>query len=111
MSYSVTGNTIHMTRGDTVKIRVALKYKQSGQTYTPQQGDEITFTAVNPNDKSTVIVKTIPTDTLLLSIAPEDTSTLPSGLYQFDIQLTFANGDIDTFITDGALYVERDLTE
>ena len=100
-----------MTRGDTVKIRVSLKYRQTGNDYTPQAGDEITFTAVNAIQKSLNIVKTIPIDTLLLTLNPDDTKTLPSGLYLFDVQLTYANGDIDTFITDGALNIEGDQTE
>ena len=111
MSYTVNGNVITMTRGDTVKIRVSLKYKQSGETYTPQEGDEITFTAVNPFSEQKRIVKSIPIDTMLLSIAPEDTKALPSGRYPFDIQIVFANGDIDTFITDGTLILDKDLTE
>lgn len=111
MSYTVNGNTITMTRGDTVKIRVSLKYRQTGNAYTPQPGDEIKFTAVNAMQKSINIVKTIPIDTLLLTLDPEDTKTLPSGLYLFDCQLTYANGDIDTFIEDGALNINKDQTE
>jgi hypothetical protein len=36
---------------------------------------------------------------MLLVIYPEDTKELEFGSYVYDIQLTKANGDIDTFIT------------
>ena len=111
MSYSVDGHKIEMTRGDTVKIRVGLKYKQTGETYVPQEGDKITFTAVNPIDEAKAIEKEIPTDTLLLSLSPDDTANLTARQYSFDVQLTYANGDIDTFIDDGVLNIGKDQTK
>lgn len=111
MSYTVSGNTITMTRGDTVKITVSLKYKGTGQTYTPQEGDEISFTAINSGKREITLTKTVPTDTMMLSIAPADTKQLPFGLYMYDMQIKFANGDIDTFITDGALYINEERSE
>ena len=100
-----------MTRGDTAKIRVDLKYKQTGEVYTPEIGDEIVFTAINPIQSQKKIVKSIPIDTLMLRINPEDTRNLPYGQYLFDIQITFANGDVDTFITDGVLNITSEWTE
>ena len=46
-----------------------------------------------------MIYRAIPIDTMLLVLYPTDTQTLEFGTYVYDIQLTKANGDVDTFIT------------
>ena len=95
----VSGTSIEMTRGDTAKLQLYLTY-QDGEPYEPEEGDVIRFAmkktfsdAVEPD-----LVKTIPIDTLVLHIEPEDTKALEYGTYRYDIQLTKANGDVDTFI-------------
>jgi len=49
-------------------------------------------------DNEVLIEKVIPNDTLLLRIESNDTKELPFGKYVYDIQITYAYGDIDTFI-------------
>lgn len=96
---SVSGTTITMTKGDTLRLTVGIK-QANGQTYTPAQGDVVRFAAKRRYyDTQTAIKKTIPNDTLLLHLAPADTSKLAVGDYVYDIELTFANGDVDTFIS------------
>ena len=46
-----------------------------------------------------VIVKTIPNDTQVLSLAPADTKDLGFGLYDYDVEITLADGTVDTFIS------------
>ena len=104
MGYSVSDNKITMTRGDTVKISVTIKYKQTKELYTPVAGDRIKFSVKKYiSDKNPIFEKDIPYDTLLLVIDPEDTMNLPFGPYIFDTQITFSNGDVDTFIQNGIL--------
>ena len=43
MSYSVDGTKITMTRGDTVRIQVAIDI--DGEEYTPAEGDVVRFAA------------------------------------------------------------------
>ena len=94
----INNNIIQLTRGDTAKIVVTIK-NANGTTYNPQEGDAIHFFMKKKySDEDPVLIKTIPTDTLLLEIEPTDTATLPYGIYVFDVEMIFANGDIDTFI-------------
>ena len=98
MSYSTSSNNIRLTRGDTANFNVTIKTR-SGDIYEPVEGDTVVFTMKRrPTDKNTILVKQIPIDTLLLTIESEDTKNLEFGTYSFDLQLIFANGDVDTFI-------------
>lgn len=106
MSVSVDGTTITLTRGDT--LRVAVSITVDGEAYVPQSGDSVRFALrENVQRGSTyrewvgdeLLVKTIPIDTMMLELEPEDTKDLPFGTYVYDIQLTMADGTVDTFIT------------
>ena len=80
---------------------------KDGAAYTPASGDSIRFALkhadMTPNknsfkDASPVLIKTIPISTMQLKLKPEDTKKLKFGQYVYDIEITFANGDVDTFI-------------
>ena len=99
--FKINGNKITLTRGDSFYAIVSLKDKVSGQTYTPQEGDVIKFgMKKSPFDAECLITKTLPNDTLLLYLSPADTASLQFGMYVYDIEITFANGDKDTFINN-----------
>lgn len=107
MSYSVDGTKITMTRGDTVRIQVAIDI--DGEEYTPQEGDVVRFAAKKAwTDEEPCILIDIPTDTLVLTINPEDTKQLEFGAYNYDLQITFANGDVATFVTKAKLKLEEE---
>lgn len=94
----VTGTNITMTRGDTFKANVVIM-DSTGARYVPQENDEIRFALkADYNNKAPLIMKIIPNDTLLLRLESEDTKHLCIGKYVYDIQIIFANGDVDTFI-------------
>lgn len=99
MALKVNGTTITVTRGDTVKLLVGL-YDYEGNEYIPQEGDSIRFAMKEDyNDPEPLIEKDIPIDTRILRIDPEDTKNLPQpSSYVYDIQITYANGEVDTFI-------------
>lgn len=106
MSYSVSGTTISLTRGDTVKIKVGLT--KDGVEYIPQPGDSIRFavksTKMLPDkseyqDTDPLINKQIPINTMTLVLDPQDTKPLPFGNYVYDMEITFEDGTVDTFIT------------
>lgn len=112
---SLQKNTIHLTRGDTFQSQVTIK--QNGEEYIPEQGDTIRFAAkrneLNHNgtqylDKEPLIVKEIPIDTMILRLDPEDTAGLDFDVYAYDIEITMANGRVDTFISD-KLYLEPEV--
>ena len=103
--YSVTGTTIRMTRGDTLIISVGLSH--DGETYTPDENDSIRFIVcrrkLNTNktayeDPTVLIEKAIPVDSMILRLDPNDTKALEFGTYAYDMEITFADGRIDTFI-------------
>ena len=99
MSSHVSGTSIELTRGDTFKRTLVLTDAE-GNPFTPTNNDVIRFALKRKvKDEVVLINKIIPNDTLLLKIDPEDTKNLPFGDYVYDIQLTYPNGDVDTFIT------------
>ena len=93
----VKGTSITLTKGDSFYSVITLKRGEN--TYTPQEGDVITFGVKKSEfDTTALISKIVPNDTLLLYIAPSDTKQLQTGTYVYDLELTYANGDVDTFI-------------
>lgn len=109
-------NTVKLTRGDTLLLRVELTV--DGAAYVPEPGDSIRFALRRDDmdikktafrDSSTLIVKDIPTDTLLLRLNPEDTKALPFGEYVYDIQLTRDDGFVNTFIADSRFELLREV--
>lgn len=102
----IEGKTITMTRGDTLRAAITIN-NEDGNPYAIQEGDAIRFACKQRyTDPDALILKEIPTDTLELHLAPEDTKILSMGKsYFFDIQLTKSNGDVDTFISEGVLKI------
>ena len=96
----ISGTTITLTRGDSANILLDLQYKNSGESYVPEEGDSIRFAMKKTYSDllPSLVLVNIPIDSLILHISPEDTKYLAYGDYKYDIQLTKANGDIDTFI-------------
>ena len=104
---SVDGNKITMTRGDTLRLKVGIVV--DGEEYTPELYDSVRFALKHSEmnqqkteykDSDPLINKTIPNDTLILELEPEDTKSLGFGKYDYDVQITFADGTVDTFISD-----------
>lgn len=105
----ISGTKILLTRGDTFKATVTM-YKTDGTEYTPQEGDSIRFAMKKSFSDSTVLLeKEIPNDSQMLWLEPEDTKELAFGSYVYDIQITYANGDIDTFIDRAAIELTEEV--
>ena len=106
MSSSINENKITLTRGDSLLAKVTMT--RNGTEYVPQPGEKVRF-ALNHKtlkayksdytDEYPLIEKDIPTDTMLLQLDPDDTKNLSFGTYEYDIEITFADGYVDTFIT------------
>lgn len=109
MAFTIEGNTITLTRGDTLKAVVTPKYKD-GEDYVPAAGDVIRFALKRRySDADVLIEKEIPTDTFLLHLEPNDTKALDFGRYVYDIELTYANGDVDTFIDRATFIISEEV--
>ena len=61
------------------------------------------------NDETPLLIKEIPIDTMILTLNPEDTKHLPFGKYVYDIELTKATGEVDTFITKAILKLTEEV--
>ena len=86
-----------LTRGDTFKRK--LNIYNGSELYTPAEGDVIKFAAKKSYTESSVAIeKTVPTDTLIFTLDPADTSNLKYGAYVFEFELTKANGEVYTFV-------------
>lgn len=107
---SVHGNTIVMTRGDTLILNLAITDKL-GEVYTPVEGDSIRFALKEHyDDEEPLILKTIPIDTMILRLESTDTKELDQpGSYVYDIQLTTIDGIVDTIIPKGRLRITEEV--
>lgn len=107
---NVNGTNIEMTRGDTLILQVTIY--QDDEPYVPQEGDAVRFAMKHAKlngsktqfvDVEPVATADIPTDTMLLRLESEQTKSLEFGDYIYDIQITFADGTVDTFIANAKL--------
>ena len=114
MSYKISGTTIDLTRGDSFWSLITMTRKRDGTPYIPEEGDSLRFVvkhnAMDAGRKKylnvkPLIEKAIPTDTLILYLNPTDTKGLSFGQYVYDIELTFSDGNVDTFINNAILNV------
>lgn len=94
----IEDTNITFTRGDTFRVAIDIT-DADGNIFTPSDGDIIRFAMKKYySDTECLIEKVIPNDTLILELEPSDTKNLDCGRYVYDIELTYANGDVDTFI-------------
>lgn len=91
---------IRMTRGDTF-IRT-FSFKKNGQPFTPNPNDKIRFAMskgfLGQSSYSLILVKEIPIDTLVWRLDPKDTKNLPYGKYNYDVEITYVDGSVETFL-------------
>lgn len=88
-------NVITLTRGDTCAFDVEIK-TDSGATYTPQEGDVITFTVKKDTKTADIIIQKTGSN---IVINPADTRSLKYGSYLYDVTLTTISEAVYTIIT------------
>lgn len=109
MSYNVSGTTITLTRGDTFTAIISIT-DSNNNPYIPAIGDSIRFAVKSTyDDADPLLVKDIPIETMKLVIDSEDTKGFKFGKYVYDIQLTKANGHVDTFITKAQIKITEEV--
>lgn len=118
MSYSVAGNTIHLTRGDSLLLDIDVFQSDGVTPFTPASGDVIRFAlkrdrlnvpGTDYQDTEVLVEKIINNSTMKLELAPNDTKNLGFGVYVYDIQLVKQNGWTDTFITASKFYIDPEV--
>lgn len=109
MSVKISGTTIILTRGDTLKTKINI-YDSNGEDYIPVLGDKIRFALKQSySDEEPILIKNIPYETCMLHLLPEDTKTLEFGKYVYDIQITLNDGTVDTFISKAILKLTEEV--
>lgn len=110
MTAKVNGTTIILTRGDTFRSTVDI-FNPDGTPYQADPGDTLRFALKKAyKDEEPLIYKDISIIDRELYLAPDDTKNLkqPSE-YVYDIQLTHANGDVDTFIANAKFRITEEV--
>lgn len=109
MSYSVSGTTITLTRGDSFIAEISIT-DQDNKPYIPVTGDSVRFAMkASYEDTEPLLVKNVPIDTMKLVLDPEDTKHLAFGKYVYDVELTKATGEVDTFITKAMFKITEEV--
>ena len=109
MSYSISGTTISLTRGDSFYAQILIN-DADGNEYEPQDGDSVRFAMKKKyTDSEPLLTKDIPIDTLILELEPDDTKSLSFGSYVYDIQLTTEDGFVSTFITKSTIKITEEV--
>ena len=100
-------NKITMVRGDTAIFTVSL------QDYYLSEGDQIKFTVKrSANDSKESISKIVTEFTdgkAIIELLEEDTKSLSSGSYIYEIECRLKDGRIDTIITGVSFMLIADL--
>ena len=109
--YKIDGTKITLTKGDSFYATVGIT-DADGHAYTPQEGDVIKFGVKKSlAEKECVIEKIVPNDTLQIYLAPNDTRNLSVGAYVYDVELTYADGNKDTFINRATFILADEVIE
>lgn len=114
MSCTIDGTDITLTRGDSMilKVNILITNPNTGEitNYQPQDDDVVEFhMKKRRRDPQPMMVKIIPNDTLLLELSSEETKSLEYRTYRYDMQITFANGTVDTFITNSGFKITTEI--
>lgn len=98
---------IHLTRGDTLTLKCAPKVKdpETGEKsdYQPQEGDTFRF-AISKGYEGEVAYQLmceapIEAETWITTIAASETKKLGYETYNYDCEVTHADGVVDTYIS------------
>ena len=107
-----SNNNITLTKGDTLTLTVELTHlvdpvppatEPTIEPYTPEEGDVIRFAVsvgyVGDSFYELKYSATIPNDTLTFTMPATETKKLQYQTYNYDIEITHADGCVDTFIS------------
>lgn len=107
MLFVSAAQEIYLTRGNTAKLNINLRNNVIKQPYEVQSDDLVTFTVKRKYEDAEVLIEKKVTGSTKIHIKPEDTKGLAFGRYEYDVQVTTANGDNYTPIAEKAFYITR----
>ena len=102
-----------MIRGDSEAIKVSCR-DENGVDFHFAEGDTVYFTVKrNTNTEEKILQKIVTEFTdgvALITIFPEDTKELKTGIYYYDIQLNRENGQVKTIIPPSKFTINAEVT-
>ncbi|MEG1562282.1 MAG: hypothetical protein RR365_00895 [Bacteroides sp.] len=109
----ISNGNIIMVRGDTARFSISIYCPDSSKTkYVLKDGDKVVFTVRRLPKKGItddfIFQKVFVNNQI--AIDPYDTATLDYGDYIFDVELTFANGDVNTIIEKHVLTLKEEVS-
>lgn len=104
---NITDKNIFMTKGDTVKLSLVIKDKDNA-IYTLQSGDLIKMAVRKPHSSHEEF--SITSDTNEIVIDKEVTQNINAGVYEYDIQITFENGEVNTIVPLHKFVVQKEVS-
>lgn len=109
----IDGTNISIIRGDSEVIKVSCR-DESGVDFHFAEGDIVYFTVKRSTNTEEKILQKIVTEftegVALITIFPEDTRELKTGIYYYDIQLNRANGQVKTIIPPSKFTINAEVT-
>ena len=98
MLYIESDGTVRLTRGDTARLTVLLKKKDTNEEYLMKTTDKLTLSIKkNVKEKTPLVQKTV-IGANAIHIEPLDTNDLEFGKYKYDVELVTAEGDVYTVV-------------
>lgn len=92
---------IKLTKGDTMALTVEIL--SGGEPYEPQEGDTCRFALskgyLGEDDYELILEKNVPLDTRSFTVTAAESKELDYETYNYDVQLTYASGAVETFIS------------
>lgn len=108
----IVNNQITLTKGDSAILNLTIYFPNMEEQYELMDGDVVTFSLTNKTEcfgKSKVVIKK-DFEQNEIQLNPVDTKYLSCGKYEYDVQLTFKNGDVNTIIGPELFYLTTEIT-
>ena len=108
----IVNNQITLTKGDTAILNLTIYFPNMEEQYELMDGDIVTFSLTNKTEcfgESKVVIKK-DFEQNEIQLNPVDTKYLSCGKYEYDVQLTFKNGDVNTIIGPELFYLTTEIT-
>lgn len=108
----IVNNQITLTKGDSAILNLTIYFPNMEEQYELMDGDIVTFSITDKTqcfgESKIVVKKDFKQNEIQLK--PIDTKYLSCGKYEYDVQLTFKNGDVNTIIGPELFYLTTEIT-
>lgn len=92
-----------LTKGDSCRFTVTVKNPDGG-TYSLREGDRLRFSLRENKVKGEILLEK---EGSLIDLLPDETQSLPTGEYLYDVVLYSATGEVCTIITPTTFEIRK----